>query len=244
MDHAATALVLCADMFTVQMLQQSMGFLAVGVRACSDGLTAVRLLKSYKFEAVVVDWQLGKSAALLMDEVRRSPANHTAVTFAIVDGDNDGYSENRGSPTFVLHRPVSPATLDRVLRAAYGLVVRERRRYFRCPVATPVNVVIEDNRLLCVSVNVSEGGIALAAGTALRHGTLAEISFRLPDCPEIFLIETKMRWQNDAGQAGLSFLEFQTQNSGVLQRWLAGKLDETLPPHVAELFRAASGHRA
>jgi len=52
-------------------------------------LASIQLLTRRKFDAVIVDLQLGERAALILDEVHLSPSNRTAVTFAITSRDVD-----------------------------------------------------------------------------------------------------------------------------------------------------------
>jgi len=57
-------------------------------------------------------------------------------------------------------------------KAAYGLIVREKRRYFRCPVEVPVAIL--RTALPAVhgsTVNVSEGGMSIAANASLDLAT-------------------------------------------------------------------------
>ena len=87
-----------------------------------------------------MDLQLGDGAVLVMEQLRFSRANRTAVTFAIATGDKAQTAGVGLDSTFVLPRPLSADSISQILRAAYGLVVRERRRYFRCPIAVPAFV--------------------------------------------------------------------------------------------------------
>ena len=118
-------------------------------------------LDKRKFEAVIVDLQLGDEAVLVLRQLRLSRANRTAVTFAITTG-NGAQTSGRPDSTFVLQRPLSSAAINLTLRAAFGLIVRERRRYFRCPVVVPAFLrARQPEDLLCQTVNISEGGIAI-----------------------------------------------------------------------------------
>ena len=63
-------------------------------------------------------------------------------------------------------RPLSAASIDLSLKAAYGLMIRERRRYFRCPVE--VRVAILRAAMQTVhghTVNISEGGLSITTAS-------------------------------------------------------------------------------
>lgn len=236
---AGTALIVCEDAQTRQVLIESLRPLAIRPEICEGGLAAARLLDRQKFEAVIVDLQLGEEALLVMEQLRFSRTNRTAVTLAITIGDGAQTPVGRPDSTFVLQRPLSAASINQTLRAAYGLVVRERRRYFRCPIAVPVIVRAQQpDELLCQSVNISEGGIAISVPGALDPAGPAAVRFRLPDRSSHLFAETKVRWRNEGGLVGLEFQSLASSQKAELQEWLARKLDETLPENVAALFRS------
>jgi len=232
---AGTALVFCKDAPTRQLILESLHPLAILPEICEDGVVAARLLDKQKFEAVIVDLLLGDEAVLVLRQVRLSRANRTAVTFAITT--SGAQTSGRPDSTFVLQRPLSAAAINQTLRAAYGMVVRERRRYFRCPVAIPAFVrARQPEDLLCQTVNISEGGIAIKVPTALDSES-ALVRFSLPGRASQLFAETKVVWRGPGGLVGLQFESLAAPQKSELQEWLARKLDETLPENVAALFR-------
>jgi CheY-like chemotaxis protein len=233
---AGTALVLCKDPSTRQLILESLHPLAILPEICEDGLVAASLLDKQKFEAVIADLQLGDEAVLVLRQLRLSRANRTAVTFAITTG-NETPNSPRPDSTFVLQRPLSTAAVCQTLRAAFGLVVRERRRYFRCPVEIPAFVrARQPEDLLCRSVNISEGGIAIRVPTAL-DSEAALVRFNLPGRPGQLFAETRVVWRGPDGLVGLQFQSLPAPQKQELQEWLARRLDDTLPENVAALFR-------
>ena len=236
---AGTALVVCKDARTRQLIIESLQPLAIRAEICEEAFSAARLLDRQKFEAVIVDLLLGEEALLLMEQLRFSRTNRTAVTFAITGGPPAlGASPDS---TFVLERPLSVASLNQTLRAAYGLVVRERRRYFRCPIAVPAFVRAQlPEEFLCQTVNISEGGVAISGRTMPVSTLPAAVRFTLPDRSRQLFAETKVCWRGQQGLVGLEFQSLDSPQKSELQEWLARKLDETLPEKVAALFRSAS----
>src|SRR5260370_18184730 len=100
--------------------------LAIRSEICEEVLIAAALLDRQKFEAVIVDLLLGPGAPLILEQLRFSRANRTAVTFAITTPDARR-SGARPNWTFLLQRPLSASSVYQPLRAAYGAIVRERR---------------------------------------------------------------------------------------------------------------------
>ncbi len=234
---AGTALLLCKDAPTRQLILASLHPLAILPEICEEGFFAASLLDKQKFEAVIVDLLLGDDALLVLRQLRFSRANRTAVTFAITTG--EAQASARPDSTFVLQRPLSAAAINQTLRAAFGMVVRERRRYFRCPVAIPAFVrARQPEDLLCQTVNISEGGIAIDAPAALEPNCSALVRFSLPGRTSQLFAETKVVWRGQSGMVGLEFQALAAPQKSELQEWLARKLDETLPENVAALFRS------
>jgi hypothetical protein len=232
---AGTALVFCKDAPTRQLILESLHPLAILPEICEDGVVAASLLDKQKFEAVIVDLLLGDEAVLVLRQVRLSRANRTAVTFAITTGTQ---ASARPDSTFVLQRPLSAAAVCQTLRAAFGMVVRERRRYFRCPVEIPAFLrARQPEDLLCQTVNISEGGIAIKV-LATLDSEFALLRFSLPGRASQLFAETKVVWRGRGGMVGLQFESLAAPQKQELQEWLARKLDETLPEDVAALFRA------
>ncbi len=234
---AGTALIVCKDAPTRQLIVESLQPLAIRPEICEDGFVASTLLNERKFEAVIVDLLMGEEVALVLAQLRFSRANRTAVTFAITAG--SASQPERPDSTFVLQRPLSAASVNQILRAAFGMVVRERRRYFRCPVAIPSLVRSgQPEDLLCQTVNISEGGIAINVPATLEPDSPALVRFSLPGCTSQMLAETKVVWRGEGGLVGLEFQSLAAPQKSELQEWLARRLDETLPENVAALFRS------
>jgi hypothetical protein len=79
------------------------------------------------------------------------------VTFAISGRDADATAAFRNKAGFVFERPFSTKAI-RNTQPAYGLILRERRRYFRCPISIPIVIVRRTlPEVCCNSVNISEG---------------------------------------------------------------------------------------
>ena len=233
----AGVLVVSNDAVTIAQLSESMQKLAMSPEVCPEVGTALGLLSRRKFEAVVVDLQLGAQANSVIERVRQSPANRTAVIFTICDSDAETASAFKAGSNFVLRRPLSPATVDRNLKVAYGLIVRERRRYFRCPVEIPAVVSADaEPQIHGQTVNISEGGMAISTPVSLGTGVKVQVEFTLPGHATQFTAGASVCWCKDT-YLGLQFTSLSSQLTSELQEWLARRLEQSLPPSVADKFR-------
>jgi hypothetical protein len=210
--------------------------LSIATDICQEVPAAVGLLNRRKFDAVIVDLQLGEQSGLIWDEVHLSPSNRTAVTFAISGGDAEGTAFRKRSE-FVFERPLSTQSIRRTLKPAYGLILRERRRYFRCPISIPVTILRQSMReVCCYSVNISDGGMAVSTFVPLIAGEDVQVQFTLPDHKAPFLAESRICWWK-TGHLGVRFVSLSREHKSELQDWLSRKLEEMLPEFVAAKFR-------
>lgn len=235
----AGVLVVSNDAVTIAQLNESMGKLAMSSEICPEVPTALGLLNSQKFEAVMVDFKLGQAQAII-EKIRLSPSNRTAVIFAISDSDAETATAYKTGSNFVLRRPLSPSSIDRNMRVAYGLIVRERRRYFRCPVETPAIISKADAEIRGQTVNISEGGIAISTSVPLGPGIKVQVEFTLPGNKTRFVVDAAVCWCKDT-YLGLQFTSLSPEVSTELQEWLARRLEESLPSSVTDKFRNIEG---
>jgi len=232
----AHALLVSADPVTINQFSHALQELSVSPDVCREVPAAVGLLNRRKFDAVIVDLQLGEQSGLILDELHLSASNRTAVTFAITGNDAEGTALRKRSG-FVFERPLSKQSIRNTLNPAYGLILRERRRYFRCPISIPITIRRQSMaEVRCYSVNISEGGMAVSTFVPLNIGENVQVQFALPDHKEHFLAESTICWWK-TGHLGVRFVSFAQGDKSVLQDWLAQRLEEMLPEFVAGKFR-------
>ncbi|MGA7379378.1 MAG: PilZ domain-containing protein [Terriglobales bacterium] len=233
-------LLVSADPVTIQQFSQALQELSIPPDVCREVPAAVGLLNRRKFDAVIVDLQLGEHSGEILDEVRLSPSNRTAVTFAISGNDAEERAIQKRSE-FVFERPLSAQSIRDTLKPAYGLILRERRRYFRCPISIPVVILRRANaEVRCHCVNLSEGGMALSTFVPLNPGEKVRVRFTLPDLEVAFLAEATICWWK-TGHLGIRFGTLPPEHKSELQGWLSRKLEGLLPEFVAWKFGKAEG---
>jgi len=232
------ALLVSDDETTIQQITESTRQFAISLEVRGELSAALQQLKSHKFEAIIVDFRRRGRAQTILEEIPLTPSNASAITFVISDNKEETKEAFSAGSRFVLERPLSADSINRTLKAAYGLIVRERRRYFRCPVAIPValrgNGIPETNGQ---AVNISEGGMALGIPVPLRPGMQATITFRLPGIDAEFAPESTVCWHQE-GVVGVKFSPLPPLQKSELQHWLGRQLEHSLPESVAGKFRS------
>jgi ActR/RegA family two-component response regulator len=229
-------LIVSNNAVAVGQIKDSLQRFALFPEQCPKLSLALERLNRAKFEAVVIDLQLGSQAEVVLQAVRQAPSNKHAVVFTVSDNRADASGAFRAGSTFVLLRPLSRGLINLSFKAAYGLIVREKRRYFRCPVEVPVAIL--RTALPAVhgsTVNVSEGGMSIAANASLGSGDPVQLQFALPGDEFQFVVEAAVCWANQP-QIGMRFTFFSPHLASRLQEWLSRQLEETIPQSVREQF--------
>lgn len=233
------ALLVSDDSMNIHQLSRALGEMSIRPDICREVPEALRLLHTRKFDAIIVDSHFGMQSASILEEVRFTSSNRTAVTFAISSADMD--SSMRKLSSFVFDGPISSESVRRTLRAAYGLVLRERRRYFRCPICIPVLILKGlPNEVRCHSINISEGGLALNTSVSLQPGEQVRLQFVLPSRQGPWIIGGTICW-GKVERLGVRITSISPEQKSELQEWLARKLEEQIPGDVAETFQCRSG---
>ena len=117
------------------------------------------------------------------------------------------------------------------------MILRERRRYFRCPASIPVTVLIKNMpEVRCHTVNISEGGMALSTSVLLSLNEEVQIQFTLPSHEIQFSVKSAVCWL-ESSHLGVRFLSLSSEHKSELQSWLSRKLEEGLPDFVAQQFQ-------
>lgn len=233
------ALLLSSDSTAVRQLTYGMQLFAITADICSDLAAASRIINTRKFEVIVVDLTLGEQVAHLLERIRFSPANQKSVTFALVE--SGSRAEPPVQPNFIMQKPLTDGLVGSTLKAALGLIIRDYRRYFRCPATVPLVLQIPGEApVSCETVNISEGGVAVHTPVALKPGAAVRAKFALPNEPTEFDIDCEVSWYDKQGRAGLEFLSLSAEQKLILQLWLSHRIEQGLPEHVARMFQKPS----
>lgn len=234
-----SALLVSNEGETITLVSRSLQELALSPEVFVDVALGLAQLNRRKFSAVVVDLRLGPQAEELIQKVRLSPSNKTAVIFAITDSDAETTLAYDIGSSFVLRRPLSTASVEQTLKAAYGLILREQRRYFRWPVEA--SAVISRPGMRDVSgrvMNISEGGIAIISQVPLKPCDEVQLQFVLPGHGFRFVTQAIVCWRKE-GFLGMQFNNPPAEVKAELLEWLSHRVEEGLPESTASKFRKA-----
>jgi hypothetical protein len=237
MLSVGNVLLVCSDADAIGVLAEAVQQFALSLDVRREVGDTANILARQKFEAVIVDLELGEGAKAVLREVRLSSSNQTAVTFTIT-AKSAGREAGMGmGSTFEFVRPLSIDSVSLTLKAAYGLIVRERRRYVRCPVAVGSTLrTTECAEIKCETVNIGEGGMGLSTSHPFKVREQAMVQFTLPGQPSQFSAELEVCWCDQSGCVGVRFLALSAQDKSGLREWLSARFEESLPERVAVQF--------
>src|SRR2546425_11905790 len=128
-----TSLLVCADAGAVQVLSRILLDLGIAVEHCSDPPAAALRLAAQHFDAILLDCDDQQAAIELIALARKEPANKTTLLIAMVDARNQVRDLFSKGVNFIVYKPISAERASSSLRAAKGLLRRERRGEQRIP---------------------------------------------------------------------------------------------------------------
>lgn len=215
------ALVVCPDQDSASLLalmQSELGMAAEHTPSISCGLD---LLDSRRFDAIVLDYRADRSSEEFLARLRQSSKNRSSMLIAIVDGTFNARPVFGLGANFVLYRPLSSERTRISLRAARGLMRRERRRSPRKPVSSTANVAYPGAPELSAALtDLSDGGTALLTASRIPPACKVYFEFALPGQKQLVRLSGEVAWQDASGRTGIRFLDVPQSSRRLIQTWL------------------------
>ena len=188
------SLLLSRDPEVIRVLQPALEKLSIDVEVCRGVSSGQEILRTEKFDAIIVDCDDLKGALGVLEGLRKSASNKNSVTFAILNGSTTTQQAFQMGANFVLQKPISALNAMRCFSAAVNFMMRERRRYFRHPVEMSATLSFGEGQKLKVTLtNISEGGMAIFFRGQLPKGGVSTVSFNCPGPP--LRSNRKSRWR-------------------------------------------------
>jgi CheY-like chemotaxis protein len=226
---ALETLLLSADREVIRILHRVLQDVGVDLLLTPTSNDAADLLARRKFDAVIVDCGNMPGATDIVPRLRQGTSNRSSIVFAVI---NEGSTLRNAfglGANFVLEKPLSVERASRTFRAALGLMVRERRRYFRLDIEIPISVDTGDGIVYSlVTTNLSEGGLAVRAPRRLAPGTKLRLKLSLPNDRAIEC-RGEVAWSTDDGRSGLKLLALTDAARQQLTAFIAANCDQMIP---------------
>src|SRR5438105_7050339 len=224
------ALLLTRDQEVLRVLRRVLETVSVGLETVTSTDAARQTIAKRKFDAVLIDCDDVESGCEVIRELRRGKSNAKSIVFAVTNRVTSVKRAFEIGANFILEKPISVDRAARSVRAAHGLIMRERRRYHRHSIDTTAHLTYGSFRDIPVPLtNVSEGGLALAARhTPDMKGPVA-LRFELPGCNRALEAKGEFVWTSDGGRVGVRFVNLPSITKYELDSWLSRKLETVAP---------------
>jgi len=213
------AVVVSSDPALVKSILPCLENLGIVPSVYAQPAPALEMLTRQKIDAFFVDRDLDPELSVVK-RMRSSPSSRAAVAFAIVPGQTLAGEASRVAD-FVMDKPLAPDTMNRSLRAAYGIMLKERKRYFRHALRVPVDLSDSSGRrLTCETINLSQAGMAIACSAPLSTRDIVQLDFHLPGIGDKIDAKAQIIWTAQSDKAGLSFTHMSGGDRQRLMKWL------------------------
>ncbi|MGC1786284.1 MAG: response regulator [Terriglobales bacterium] len=214
------ALLVCPDQDSASVLELILSELGMGVEHTPSISRGLELIESQRFDAIILDYRADQSSEEFLSRLRQSTKNRASKLIAVVDSDFNARPVFGLGANFVLYRPLSSERTRISLRAARGLIRRERRAP-RTPVNSTINVAYpgapETNAVLA---DLSDGGSLIHSSNRLPPACKVYFEFELPGQRQVVRLSGEVAWQDASGRTGIRFLDVPQSSRRLMQTWL------------------------
>jgi len=226
---AVRVLLVSRDVQAIKFLSDQIERLSMQMETCCDTQSATKRLCRAKFEGVIVDLELGEHGFQLLEKLRDLTSHRHAISYAIAENPEQAAAAFRSHANFALQRPLTSSSVLKTFRAAYPMMLRERRRGYRYPIEVPTLVAPTGaEQFWSTSINISESGMAFCSSTPLTVGERVRLELQLPAFSDQLVLSAEICW-NINGRAGMRFVNVPAALAERLQCWLSEKISALVP---------------
>lgn len=215
------ALIVSPDAKTAAVFVRGFRDLAVITQVCADHDSASRCFVQTKCEAVVLDMDSILEPVSFVQNLRQGRANRNAVVLAVATNVSAKRRAAEHGASFVVERPLIGETVVAVLRAAYGFMLQDRRRYFRLVTELPVSIrTSAGTEFQCRTINISSEGMALRTPRPMQEGDVVGVVFAISNPGPLMIAEGTVIWDDKHGKTGLHLRFASPRDKDRISEWL------------------------
>jgi len=218
---ALTSLVVCAEKKAVQVLGQILKELSIEVENCEDLSAAASRLAEQHYDALVLDCKDQAAAMELIATVRKLAMNRGTLIIALVDGREQVRDIFGQGANFIVYKPVSVERAGSSLRAARGLMRREKRGKLRVSLHAPASIAYASaENVAATLLDLSEDGLALQSERRLPPRCKVYFHFSLPGDKSTVRLSGDVVWQDSSGRVGIRFVDVPQTSRRTMNEWI------------------------
>ena len=255
-----SALLVCVDEASAELLRRVLEELSIGVESCPDFVRAGIRLAQERFDLVILDGKSTKQVIYLLRETRQSRKNDATLAVAVLPGQESLREIFSLGANFILYKPWTYDQALSSLRVARAVMHQDKRKKGRATVhaqATIDYANVEQER--AALIDLAEDGMSVQFGKKLPPLGKVYFQFRLPDQTPSIRLSAKVVWQDWKGRAGLQFVDVPKASRRLLDDFLGANLpkevsrapfydvtvemEESLRPTMAAVAEVTPGSR-
>jgi CheY-like chemotaxis protein len=217
-----SALLVCVDEASAQLLRRVLEELSIQVESCPDFVRAAIRLAQERFDVVIVDGDSNAEVISLLRETRLSRLNDATLAVAVVAGQDSIREMFSMGVNFVLYKPVAYDRALSSLRAARAVMRKEKRKNARAAVHTHATVDyanVEQER--ATLIDLAQDGMSVQFGKKLPPTSKVYFQFKLPEQAAHIRLSGQVVWQDWNGRAGIQFVDVPKTSRRLLTDFLA-----------------------
>jgi CheY-like chemotaxis protein len=234
---ALQSLLLSRDDDVIRVLRRVLNDLEIEVEVCTMPDKAAEQLARKKWDAVIIDCDDMHGGLDVLRSVRQTPSNKTSTAFAIINGVTSMRNAFELGANLALEKPITADRAKHSFRAVHGMMIAERRRYYRHPVDMAVTLKYEAKgkprpcEIVATAINLSEGGMAVKLKSIPPDmKAVATLHFILPGSHNWIETPGTIAWADGEGQAGIRFESPPYTVKDQLARWFNNNTDPERKP--------------
>jgi CheY-like chemotaxis protein len=216
------AVIYSTDERVLRILRSLLADLSIEAEFAPGSAAAIDCLRRQKYDGIFAECDDPDGIAVLR-AIRRSRHNQRSVAFVIGSDLTAGPLAAELGVHFVLQKPLVTEKVKRTLKAAHGLMMREKRAHFRHEVAAPASLRTEKSGLTATLRNLCPGGAMLETSGVLKKGQPIQIRFMLPESTVIVETPARVVWCDPTGRTGLQFEFAAEEPRRALVEWAAAR---------------------
>lgn len=244
------AMLMCSDAEALGTIERTFEEYGIPAYFCPNDKAAHAVLNRRKFDLMVLDFD-EPGADELVDFHVMDARGIPSVIIALARNPALLKTVLSRRVHFAIQKPVVPELMTRTLKAAYSMIVAEKRISFRHSVRINANAsILETNLRKAVGQtiihDISHTGLGLQTFDAVPRDTTIFVDFELPEEGESIHAIGKVIWSDDEGYVGVQFRFIAPLELRSLRSWLAthcpwdGELEPRLLDTTSRLGVAAA----
>lgn len=226
---ATRVLVVDDDAATCELIREVLVSAEIDCVALTRSERAIGNLAAEKFDAIFLDVNMPPPDGIELTRKIRSGGLNASTPIMVITGEEDRGLLARAfssGANYFLYKPIDRRDILRLLRATYGAIENEKRRFRRVKVQCKVSITCGSERLSGSTLDISLGGIFVQASRVLPKGSVARVSIDLKsDSP--LLVSVRVLRVAGEDCMGMQFENLAVKEAKRLQDFLLPLLPKT-----------------